>query len=88
MARPPGGSLYAPAFARILLPTLPAQKAGLAPLGAVRSCEYVDGTTANGMRVARYRVGFAKLPLYATLHVDAEGRIASFRMEGATAIGP
>ncbi|MCB9897672.1 MAG: beta-lactamase family protein [Planctomycetes bacterium] len=78
---------YTEAFARAITPTLPAQKAGLAPLGPVTRCEYVGGSDDDGMRLARYRVVFDALPLYATLQVDAAGLVASFKLEQDTRLG-
>ena len=80
-------NMYTDAFAKAIRPTLPAQKAGLAPLGPVTACEYVGGSSVHGMRVARYRVVFGSLTLYATLQVDSGARIASFRIEAESRLG-
>jgi CubicO group peptidase (beta-lactamase class C family) len=82
-------SVYTAAFARVLRPMLPAQRAGLAPFGPVKRCEFLGGSTSGASRIARYRVVFEAMPLYATVQLDGEGKIASFTMEGdASAAGP
>jgi CubicO group peptidase (beta-lactamase class C family) len=80
-------SVYTPSFAAALRPSLARQKAGLGPLGPVKSCEYLGGSVSGDTRVARYRVVYDALPLYATLALDGAGKIASFTMEADPGLG-
>ena len=66
--------LYAPEFAKLLEPTLPAQKAGLTPLGPVQRIEYLAESKIGLMRAVVYRVRWKGLTLYAHLGLTPEGK--------------
>jgi len=67
--------LYAPEFAKLIAPTLPSQKAGLAPLGPVRQVEYLAESKLGRGRSVMYRVRFDPVTLYAHLGLNADGKI-------------
>jgi len=67
--------LYAPEFAKLLAPTLPAQKAGLTPLGPVLQVEYLSGGKLGLGRSAVYRVRFQAITLFAHLGLGPDGKI-------------
>ena len=68
-------ALYTPEFAAQLTPTLPQQKAGIAPLGPVQNVEYVGDSRQGLERVAYYRVKFRDVTLYAIVCLTRDGRI-------------
>jgi D-alanyl-D-alanine carboxypeptidase len=80
-------ALYAPAYAKLLAPTLPSQKAGLTQLGPIEACEYVGGRNMGVVRAAYYRVHFRALTVYATIHLDKERKIVKFTLQADTILG-
>ena len=79
-------ALYTPEFARLIEPTLPAQKAGLGPLGPAQRIEYLSETRFGASRSAVYRVRYKDLTLYLHLVVDPEGKLAQMAFRPETSI--
>lgn len=78
--------LYAPEFAKLLEPSLPAQKAGLTPLGPVQQVDYLTESKIGLMRRVVYRVRFNDLTLYAHLGLTPEGKIEQMALGGESTL--
>lgn len=74
-------NLYTPLFGSALKPTMPAQKAGLAPLGPIEKIEVFEELPWGTGHLLRCKLTYKGIALYATTEFDRAGRIGFLKVE-------
>jgi CubicO group peptidase (beta-lactamase class C family) len=78
---------YTPEYAKALEPILPAQKAGLGPLGSVERVEFLSEQQIGLMRFVVYRARFKLVAALVEIGLTPEGKIEQMLVTGEALLG-